>query len=152
MPSNELIRLGNMYGADKGSGYAGNVYAPNGICPTINTCGGGNREPMCIEIKARKLIPNVIIGGMQEHQSIKTDGICTTLTSSMGTGGGYVPMVVEVANDKPALVFKGGCDLTTDRPELMNIQSCMAARYDAGVVRHRKEHTGVIEVYESCED
>lgn len=32
---------------------------------------------------------------MQEHQSIKDDGVCTTLTSSMGTGGGYVPMVVE---------------------------------------------------------
>lgn len=108
MPSSELIRLGNMYGADRGSGYAGNVYAPNGICPTINTCGGGNTEPMVVEVKSRKLIPNVIIGGMQEHQSIKTDGICTTLTSSMGTGGGYVPMVVEVANDKPALVFKGG--------------------------------------------
>lgn len=36
---------------------------------------------------------NVLLGGMQEHQSIKKDGICTTLTSSMGTGGGYVPMV-----------------------------------------------------------
>jgi len=31
---------------------------------------------------------------MQKNQSVKTDGICTTLTSSMGTGGGYVPMVV----------------------------------------------------------
>ena len=29
----------------------------------------------------------IIIGGEQKHQSIKTDGICTTLTSSMGTGG-----------------------------------------------------------------
>ena len=23
----------------------GRVYSPNGLCPTINTCGGGNREP-----------------------------------------------------------------------------------------------------------
>ena len=37
----------------------------------------------------------IIIGGMQKYQAIKTDGICTTLTSSMGTGGGYVPMVTE---------------------------------------------------------
>jgi len=37
----------------------------------------------------------VIIGGMQKNQSVKTDGVRTTLTSSMGTGGGYVPMVVE---------------------------------------------------------
>ena len=36
---------------------------------------------------------NVSLGGIQEHQSIKKDGICTTLTSSMGSGGGYVPMV-----------------------------------------------------------
>lgn len=37
---------------------------------------------------------NIVIGGMQEHQSVKTDGICTCLTSSMGDGGGYVPMIV----------------------------------------------------------
>lgn len=40
-------------------------------------------------------VENIIIGGMQAHQSIKTDGICTCLTSSMGMGGGYVPMIVE---------------------------------------------------------
>lgn len=33
-----------------------------------------------------------LIGGEQKHQSVKYDGISTTLTSSMGTGGGYVPM------------------------------------------------------------
>jgi len=33
-----------------------------------------------------------IIGGMQKNQAVKTDGVCTTLTSAMGTGGGYVPM------------------------------------------------------------
>lgn len=36
----------------------------------------------------------IILGGEQKHQSVKTDGICTCLTSSMGTGGGYVPMIV----------------------------------------------------------
>ena len=39
---------------------------------------------------------SVVIGGMQKHQSVKTDGICPTLTSSMGCGGGYVPMILEV--------------------------------------------------------
>lgn len=34
----------------------------------------------------------VIVGGMQKHQAVKKDGVCTCLTSSMGTGGGYVPM------------------------------------------------------------
>ena len=48
------------------------------------------------------IVENVIIGGMQENQSIKKDGICTTLTSSMGTGGGYVPMIPEVVRIKQA--------------------------------------------------
>lgn len=37
----------------------------------------------------------ILIGGMQKNQSIKQDGIATCLTSSMGTGGGYVTMVIE---------------------------------------------------------
>ena len=41
------------------------------------------------------LSENTCIGGMQANQSVKTDGVCTCLTSSMGTGGGYVPMVTE---------------------------------------------------------
>lgn len=42
---------------------------------------------------------NVLIGGLQEHQSIKTDGISTALTSSMGMGGGYVPLVIMEVDD-----------------------------------------------------
>lgn len=42
------IRIGNIYGATGGN-FAGNVYDQNGIAPTINTCGGGGREPMIIE-------------------------------------------------------------------------------------------------------
>lgn len=46
------------------------------------------------------------------------------------------------------LIFRGGCDLTRRNPDIMNIMSCIAARYDAGIVNHEKEHTGVIEIYE----
>lgn len=60
-------------------------------------------------------------------------------------GGNREPMITEI-KEEPALIYRGGCDLTTDRPELMDVQSCMAARYDAGICRHRKEHTGVLEV------
>jgi DNA (cytosine-5)-methyltransferase 1 len=45
--------------------------------------------------KDNYVLEPICIGGMQEHQSIKKDGIATCLTSSMGTGGGYVPMVTE---------------------------------------------------------
>ena len=39
--------------------------------------------------------PYALLGGEQGHQSVKKDGISTTLTSSMGCGGGYVPMINE---------------------------------------------------------
>lgn len=42
--------------------------------------------------------------------------------------------------------------MTTQDPDLMDIQSCMAARYDAGICRHQKEHTGVIEIFELSEE
>lgn len=49
------------------------------------------------DIQQIKMI-DIIIGGLQEYQSVKRDGICTCLTSSMGCGGGYIPMIIEVQN------------------------------------------------------
>lgn len=43
---------------------------------------GRTSEPMLLESN-------------QNHATIQTDGICTTLSASMGMGGGYVPMVTE---------------------------------------------------------
>ena len=45
---------------------------------TITTSGGNDR--------------GVVIGSTQKHAGKKFDGICTTLTSAMGSGGGHVPM------------------------------------------------------------
>lgn len=44
------IRIGNIYGPNRGTGFAGNIWDKDFICPTITTCGGGNREPMIMEI------------------------------------------------------------------------------------------------------
>ena len=44
----KLETVGNIYGYTGGS-FAGMVYFPV-MCPTINTSGGGNREPMIIEV------------------------------------------------------------------------------------------------------
>ena len=38
--------------------------------------------------------PLVVIGSLQEHASIKSATICTTLTSAMGMGGGQIPMII----------------------------------------------------------
>ena len=46
----EIKRLGNIYGFDGGS-YAGNGYSPKGLCPALNSTGGGNRQPMFIQAR-----------------------------------------------------------------------------------------------------
>lgn len=38
----------------------------------------------------------VIIGSTQKHSAVKKDGICSTLTSAMGSGGGHIPMITSV--------------------------------------------------------
>lgn len=65
------------------NGYRRNMqtFSSDGITEALDTGQGGGVEV------------GRITGGMQKHQSIKDDGICTCLTSSMGQGGGYVPMI-----------------------------------------------------------
>ena len=86
----DIKQLGNISDSESygGNPQTGRVYDPEYICPAINTMQGGQREP-------KFLVEEMVIGGMQEHQSIKTDGIVPGLTAAMGMGGGYVPMVVE---------------------------------------------------------
>ncbi len=119
----EINRLGNIYGEDKGTGYAGNVWDKEGLCPTLTTMGGGNREPMIVEdfyknreprvydetaptIRAEReglkvIEEKIIIGSLQKNAAIKTDGICTTLTEAMGKGGGQTPMIVASRGRNP---------------------------------------------------
>lgn len=72
-------RLFNIYNENYGTGFAGNVWDENHIAPGLMTMQGGNREPM-------------VIASTQEHASRRDDGICPTLTETMGTGGNNVPM------------------------------------------------------------
>lgn len=51
-------RIGNIYGDDKGTGFAGNVWDNNSVLPTLTTMQGGNRQPMTIyNYRIRKLTP-----------------------------------------------------------------------------------------------
>lgn len=45
----EQRRLGNLYGDDRGTGFAGNVWDKNYISPSFTTMQGGMREPMIID-------------------------------------------------------------------------------------------------------
>ena len=44
----KIDRIGNLFGFTGGS-FAGMVYGIDGLCPTINCMGGGNREPLILE-------------------------------------------------------------------------------------------------------
>ena len=102
---------------------------------------------------------NILIGGEQKHQSVKTDGICTCLCSAMGQGGGYVPMVVMTVmaerkkerkkeNDSQKLIKRQvGIDLCFIESRLVEISACVCVRYDAGICKHKMEHTGVLVEY-----
>lgn len=77
-------RLFNIYGFTGGS-FAGNVYDVQGIAPTINTMGGGNREPMI-----------TVVGSKQQNAYRgSTENISPTLTEAMGMGGGQIPMLTD---------------------------------------------------------
>lgn len=44
------LRIGNIYGDNRGTGFAGNIWDTEGISPALTTMGGGNREPIIMEI------------------------------------------------------------------------------------------------------
>lgn len=106
----EERRLGNIYGFDGGN-YAGNVYDKERLSPTIRTYQGGNQQPMIVAMRGRnpdnssdriagnpteqrlELNANFCIGGLQEHQKARTDGISPSLTAAMGMGGGQTPLI-----------------------------------------------------------
>ena len=45
-----IERIGNIYGPQFGTGYAGNIWDKNGISPSLMTMAGGGREPMIVEV------------------------------------------------------------------------------------------------------
>src|SRR5699024_11068086 len=79
------------------------VYDPTGISPTLNTMQGGNLEP-CVRVEGvantleasgvNQGVVTKVYGSTQKNAAITDGDISPTLTSSMGTGGGHVPMPV----------------------------------------------------------
>ena len=51
----KCVQVGQMYGTEKEPNpQAGRVYDPNGLCPTMDTCSGGNRMPKILIKEATK--------------------------------------------------------------------------------------------------
>ena len=81
---NECKRIGNVYGEQFGTGYAGNVWDKNGISPALMTMQGGGRQPhvLCLNSKDSN--------GKQPPQSQRVydeNGLMVTI--DVGTNGRF---------------------------------------------------------------
>lgn len=92
-----IKRLGNLYDENAGGARAGNVYAPNGLAPALQTAQGGNRQPLMYEeYRIRKLTPRECfrLMGFTDTDFDKIKGISNTQLYKMA-GNSIVVNVLE---------------------------------------------------------
>lgn len=54
----KAIRIGGLFDNEKGKHQAGSIWDKEGLSPSIDTCGGGYREPLTMEnVRIRRLTP-----------------------------------------------------------------------------------------------
>lgn len=90
----QCVQVGEVVGEkwDKMHDISKRVYEPDGIAPTVHCQQGGNTE--------LKIAEDFVLGGLQKHQTPRTDGISPTLTEAMGKGGGQTPVIIDTAEPK----------------------------------------------------
>lgn len=90
----QCVQVGEVVGGkwDKMHDISKRVYEPDGIAPTVHCQQGGNTE--------LKITEDFVLGGLQKHQTPRTDGISPTLTEAMGKGGGQTPIIIDTAEPK----------------------------------------------------
>lgn len=90
----QCVQVGEVVGGkwDKMHDISKRVYEPDGIAPTVHCQQGGNTE--------LKIAEGFVLGGLQKHQTPRTDGISPTLTEAMGKGGGQTPIIIDTAEPK----------------------------------------------------
>lgn len=95
----QCVQVGEVVGGkwDKMHDISKRVYEPDGIAPTVHCQQGGNTE--------LKIAEDFVLGGLQKHQTPRTDGISPTLTEAMGKGGGQTPLIVD-KKEKEERFFK----------------------------------------------
>ena len=87
----KIKRLGNLYDENAGGARAGNVYAPDGLAPALQTAQGGNRQPLifsndpviCRSVGRDPDKPSNRKKGCNTEQTLelKKDGMSNTLST-----------------------------------------------------------------------
>ena len=70
----------------------GHVYEDD-VAGTLRANAGDNQQAIVTSASNAHPAEPVLLESNQNHATIQTDGVSTTLPASMGEGGGYVPMV-----------------------------------------------------------
>ena len=81
--SNSVKQIGNISNSNFSwsNPQTGRIYSPDGISPTLNTCGGGQREPKIVSIG------NINPSGRGMNGNIfSSDGLAPTVTTNKGEG------------------------------------------------------------------
>jgi len=96
----QCVQVGEVVGEkwDKMHDISRRVYEPSGIAPTVHCQQGGNTE--------LKIAENFVLGGLQAHQTPRTDGISPALTEAMGKGGGQTPVIIDTKKTDEERFFK----------------------------------------------
>ena len=96
----QCVQVGEVVGEkwDKMHDISRRVYEPSGISPTVHCQQGGNTE--------LKIAENFVLGGLQAHQTPRTDGISPALTEAMGKGGGQTPVIIDTKKTEDERFFK----------------------------------------------
>ena len=90
----QCVQVGDVVGEkwEKMHEMSRRVFQTDGISPTVHCAGGGNTE--------LKIAEDFVLGGLQEHQVPRTDGVSPTLTEAMGKGGGQTPVIIDTSEPK----------------------------------------------------
>lgn len=81
--SNNVKQIGNISNGNSSwkNPQTGRIYSPDGISPTLNTCGGGQREPKIVQVG------NINPSGRGMNGNVfSADGLAPTITTNKGEG------------------------------------------------------------------
>lgn len=135
----EVERIGNIYGEDRGYGFAGNVWNKVGLSPALTTMQGGGREPMIID-KIKK-VGQISNEGLQCGTVVSDEGLYPTISAGChGYANPHILTKQELIPCKLDKMPKGKltslnnakiCDVGT------KTASTITARYTKGIGAHK---------------
>lgn len=166
----EPTRLGNIYGEQFGTGYAGNVWDTDGISPALMTMQGGNRQPLIVEPQVKN-IGNIYPSNGQNGNIYDIEGISPTINAGTGVKGNGIgsnnaPKVIvpepiiyddynsRIPQDQDAITtLTTNCGTSATRNGVKIIEPIVCEqRCDEGLRLFKDEVCGTLRTIDACGD